>query len=608
MVLTPQQARRYYRLFDQLVAYVALRLDMLGVLVRRDGTLRDEGILEVAQALWETRQNIGLIDDYLAENPDGLGSADRREVASWKEGVYADFAILREGSSTFFLYGDHAFAVRGLNNEVDKVIAASLPAFASTAIMPFDGLITYCTCMSALPVSIGPNMVRSMADGLTRAREEGKCATTARQLMQMMPDAREEHLQHEAEDFARQTELEMNAHELAQDQHEGVLVGLSWEDREKAIDAHIKEEGPFRNKELVYALVDSWCTKGAPVHTLEGALGKLDRKQLMEAARRFEVPGVLSKMGKQKLVKLVASATPRDQEVFLGTALMSGERAVHDLRWVYEAGGRVDVPTAEVTRGFDVPEPQFPTTQLFKVGDTYSCVMIDEAREAFAEVDWELELATGRFVDEVLRRIDLMVEFRGVVELVEAMREALTGMDMSANPGVEVLLHALRQRIDAEQTCFDMVIVDEVTYLAHFDITGYDEAEFDEGYVLDILDAQEGKEPRPMAEVWGKYRALIDWVLDRPAARNLTAYLDAHVPNDRDDYYFADRVVEDVVFLSRDQPDIHEILETIQQDGLLLTEAQLNYLLELLTELINDVPCWANNGWTPMELHEMTGW
>lgn len=601
MVLTSKQVRRYYRLLDQLIAYAANRLDMVDVLIRNDGYLREDGILEVAAQLWETRQNVSIIDEYLYENPDRLGNADRREVASWKDAIYADFSVVREGSGVFFLYGDHAFGVRGLQNEIDQV-AGGLPAFVSTAIMPFDGLITYCTCMSTLQVSIGPNMARSLQDDLAKMRSEGHCATTAREFSNMAPIARETHLQKEAEDFVHQTELEMNAHELAHDQHEGVLVGLSWEEREKAIEAHFRGEDAGQILEAVQSLFDSWCVKGAPAHTLEALMTKLDRTQLLDAARRFGVPGSLTRMGKQKLAKLVAAAAPRDSESFLGTALLKGEQAVSDLRRVYEAGGRVDVPVAEVTRRFDVPEPQFPSTVLYKVGDAYSCVMIDEAREALAGVDWELELATGRLIDEFLRRIDLMVDFRGVVDLVEAMKEALVGLDRNANPGLEVLLYALRQRIDDELTCYDIVAIDGLSYLVHFSIAGYEKDAFDEGYVNEILDAQEGKDPRPMAEVWDQYSDLIDWVLDRPAARAMTAYLDAHVPDDRNDYYFADRVVEDVIFLSRDEPDIQEILSVIEEDGFLPTEAQFNRLLELLTDLVNDVPKWSNNGWTPMEL------
>lgn len=117
--------------------------------------------------------------------------------------------------------------------------------------------------------------------------------------------------------------------------------------------------------------------------------------------------------------------------------------------------------------------------------------------------------------------------------------------------------------------------------------------------------------PRPVAELvapakeGGKPVAHVDaydWTMRQDAARELIAYLDAHVPDDQNDYGFADSMVEQLFDYLRDDGRIPECLDILADAGFVPTEAPLNHLLALIANFANNLPHWRNNGWTPMEV------
>jgi hypothetical protein len=91
-------------------------------------------------------------------------------------------------------------------------------------------------------------------------------------------------------------------------------------------------------------------------------------------------------------------------------------------------------------------------------------------------------------------------------------------------------------------------------------------------------------------------------MLSQKSTRDLIAYLDAHVPDGCDDYFFAENFVESVIDEARDFCDIGFLMDRFREDEFVPTEAQLNHLLELILAMVNDVPKWTNNGWSPNEL------
>ena len=80
-----------------------------------------------------------------------------------------------------------------------------------------------------------------------------------------------------------------------------------------------------------------------------------------------------------------------------------------------------------------------------------------------------------------------------------------------------------------------------------------------------------------------------------------------HVPDEADDYFFAEDVTLEIIDQSRDLINPAEALHVLERHGFLPTEAQLKRLLELIMNLTNAVPKWTNNGWAPTELETAIG-
>ena len=614
MILQPQQARRFVKLFEQLMAYAAYELGILGN--ARGIGLTDERILDVARELWKTDESRKLVAKYAYENPDGLSRADLAEVSAWKEAIFGRFAMARDGRDVLFLYGDHAFAVRGISREVDAA-TGRLPGFGETVILPFDGFITYGEALSMYDVDFGPGITASINGDVREHRAKGSVVSRASAFARESPIAREENLRQEAEEFARRTELEMNAHELSSDQHEGALAGLSPEERKAAVEANSAkiDEAPqvaeiFR--EIALETVDGWVMKGKPTKSLATIMRRLPKENLLRAARRFKVPGNLSAMSRARLADGVITHMPCDIESLIGTAVLMGAQSIEDLRRVYDAGGAVDVPRNSVTKVGMVPRPTFPGMVLFCNDDTYQARIMDEAMEGLRDTDWDEWLERAREYDEGVRYLQLVAELRGISPVTEAVREAAE--HSGAEPVTLLLAAGERMRIDHGFPFFFVEMEDGVSYLIH-EILAEDCGLDDEGrpeypdVLYDLLDEQADKVPRPIDELFSTGATdFYDWVAETPRAQELLAYFDAHVPDGASDYAFADNDLMDVIFEASRNGSIEVVLRMLEEhEGFIPTEAQLNHVLGLITAVMNDTPRWTNNGWTPNELVHQ-GW
>ena len=122
---------------------------------------------------------------------------------------------------------------------------------------------------------------------------------------------------------------------------------------------------------------------------------------------------------------------------------------------------------------------------------------------------------------------------------------------------------------------------------------------------MDLIKQQEGKEPRPIGDDMLSATNLYEWKLRQEPALAFTQYLDAHVPASGDDYYFADKVMEDLLndamwgIVSQGAQRLFDILEN---NGFVPGAEQIQDVLDLWVDLNNGLPIWPNNGWAPIEL------
>lgn len=95
------------------------------------------------------------------------------------------------------------------------------------------------------------------------------------------------------------------------------------------------------------------------------------------------------------------------------------------------------------------------------------------------------------------------------------------------------------------------------------------------------------------------------WKLRQPSALRLRNFLDAHVPDGENDCFYADRVLETLVVMLLEGYGAQELVGYLEDAGALPEDIdEANRVITLLNGLVNSLPNWENNGWSPYELLE----
>ena len=97
---------------------------------------------------------------------------------------------------------------------------------------------------------------------------------------------------------------------------------------------------------------------------------------------------------------------------------------------------------------------------------------------------------------------------------------------------------------------------------------------------------------------------VIDWKRALPQAVSLRNWLDAHVPEGEDDRLFADDVIDRLIEAHDLSDDPQAMVREAAALDLLMLSDDHQGVVGRLMALANALPCWANNGWSPMALHE----
>lgn len=90
-----------------------------------------------------------------------------------------------------------------------------------------------------------------------------------------------------------------------------------------------------------------------------------------------------------------------------------------------------------------------------------------------------------------------------------------------------------------------------------------------------------------------------DWKLRLPEVANLRRWLDAHVPDDEDDFLYADYVIEQLLDVQMGSSRPTEIVEVASELGVFETTEDVEGVLGRIMAMVNALPDWWNNGWSP---------
>ena len=315
MMLSRLQCRRFHNLFDPLMRYANGRLGVVDeerLYAQEPFGIDAEALSEVAQAVW---QNTDVIADFVRENPAELVDGELAVVASWQEAPTKLFIadVFPDGAIKLMTHG-LAFEVCGATSDIETILD-ELPAAVLTTLLPFDGQIVFAEYLVTGLVDIEDELIPVFEQEIERLYDEGTIARSSDDLMQAANALRasaasdndlaqtpqdlhgaddgcgcEHHHAHAHDDdaagvFAAQG-YEARFAALGSDadygQHCGVLAGLTFEEREQAIDDHMMRDDDELAERLV-DLLETECSQGPIAHGLSELLAKEDPVD----ARRF---------------------------------------------------------------------------------------------------------------------------------------------------------------------------------------------------------------------------------------------------------------------------------------------------------------------------------
>ena len=600
-----------------------------------NGEWFDEGELhETLMQIWE---DPSIIDRYERENPHGMSQDDLEIVGSWKSGVDGYFTVFEHAGTLLFLEGGRLFHVTGLLEPVRDVIAADeLPCIVKAHLLPYGNYVVYDGYFMVLPVALGPGARRSVDDGIAKALADGEHVSSGTRLIELAPIIADERIHEEADRMIHELELDMKASQPLEGHHVGALAGLSGDERSKVAREHLGN--PFEDDEgyEFSDLLMEDAVKGPPRRDLAGLMMTEKKDKLRLWSRIFGLPSGTSQT-KVRMVEALASLLAGSE--FLPAVALEHQTpaSFKGFRRVYEAGGELRIPYGEVRSLDDLPEPFPPVCYLFYSEGEFVFVIPDEIMGVLDELEWDKYYQVSCDFYNSVQIANALVNLRGIV----TMREAYDEFRRCYPDGFGIVdfTEGIESAAREGRTHFDILWVndgeDEVTthngvpeftgtdYLVHYVLGEQwredNGIEFEEGEYADpflegelggleaIVQSQSGKQPRTL----GDMRNNLDvwkWKLGLPAVRAMRDYLDEHVPDDADDYTFADDTVADLVevmtagFISAEIA--HLYTDILEEHGMKLNEAHLSRVLDLLMNMANSIPTWMNNGWAPNELHE----
>ena len=658
MKLSRLQSVRLFKLFDPLTAYANACLDVVDV----DELFTDDarGMSDVAQAhvaheLW---QNLDVFDRYIADNPDGLTAGELDVMRRWRNGLSGYFVVARFPDGVVrFMRGGYAFEVCGISREIEDMVG-ELPATVSTTLLPFDDRIVFAEYLSIMQVRMGANMLASLDDEVANVMESGMCVSSADGLLNAAAIIRENEIERETEELMDDLEQEALLAQPSAGQHRGVLAGLDDAERER----RIREQSDRDWSESSYSpftWLEEHCLEGPVTKSLielverqgsdfaeELAGGLRDvmvaeyKVELADATIRAYVDAIaagdetfdthaainerearaddyreeLNSWDDEKVIVDYYSDAAHLQEAIE----KRGSRQIEALRDLCERGGYLRVRKDSLERPAGLPYPVFGICSAFFDGETFEFVVPDEVIGTLREVDWDGCLDYDEKRRNLIMFFDVLVELRGIVPLGQALSEYLEFYPdaFDEEEAYDVLVDA----IEREECGAHVLDAKGEEFLLHYELIWgwrrsrgldpYDGGWLDEGplgsMLENLLAMQKDKEPRPVEPAMLEDEfGLFSWKEKQPACRKMRDFLDEHVPDERSDYYFADKVLEELIDEAKwgiDNESVETLFGILEDNDFIPEQHQVQPLLTMWMNIGNSLPIWPNNGWAPNDL------
>ena len=311
-------------------------------------------------------------------------------------------------------------------------------------------------------------------------------------------------------------------------------------------------------------------------------------------------------------------------------------------RKLYEMGGMMEVPEREITSLVGLPATTslicyaFYTKGSSKSGGQFTFVIPNEIMDVLDEMDWD-EIHEGLVNRDAAAHIaDAAVELRGIAKADEVYDEycRFHPAALDRDEFEEAVIDAM---VEDSIGCTWLKADDGDDYLLHYEIAAFYNGEIEKARIEDaegledageyrpmdyavikgplaplefILEERKEKHARPLEDNMLSSRDVYEWKTERPAVLALRAYLDEHVPDTQNDYYYAESVIDDLIdYMTFGIMDgskfVSNMMGILEEHDYVPNEAHLSRVLGLLMNMYNSLPTWMNNGWAPNELADI---
>jgi len=318
--------------------------------------------------------------------------------------------------------------------------------------------------------------------------------------------------------------------------------------------------------------------------------------------------------------------------------LLNFEKAVN-------AGGRLRVSTDDMVSIVPILLIQAPLVFLFRLGNEYEVVVPKEIQEILRK-DRERILKQARTQSAAILYADAFVKLYGIVSLDDFLNVFNEHHEEQLDAGT--LYELLSDGTLFERGEYSLWNDEGVDYVLNcqldcatdfgeddlddeFDENGPAEDGFDEDWEFDgdDLEDEEYDEDEDEAIEWEDY-AYARYLVERhrkipmkpisqdellraaglgyfetfPEIVKLRMFLAANVPDDMDDFTFAENIVEELTERFLCDESMSEVIQYLVDSGLEFDIDKMNAMIAFVVNAANSMPKWANNGWPPHELIE----
>lgn len=607
MHLTKQQSARFLHLLHKLVGFIEENQNIAKKIFENESVSSSPEYLAL-RVMENVSEDPCLIDEFLACSSKKIDKREIETIKQWKH-CYSGFFQLKEYTDD----GDAILrtpfglvSVKGITHEISDLIS-EVPAILGTVLMPFENVITYSTSIQEMPLEFGEGMLK-LFDEWNEDDMDEPLISSAEKFIEKRDAYVEKHRAEELEaleqqmhrDAARAQGTLLPSHGF----HKGALASVDSDSKREIIQDHYLKKAVSEGKRIEH-LEQNAIHKQAS-NTLKECLERFTKSDLHFFAEMAEID-VRTSMKKAEIIEEICSKLldPRSLSRFLSSM---PAYVLYSYKSLLDADGRIDFREEEIsTDAIPIFEP--PVSFLFKSDkDTYTILIPQDLRKVFENIDFDEFVRIRESLEYAKSKFDFVAQLYGIVDLDVAISMLAEELDMPFSR-LNSIFCILSLDDDKDFRLYEM---DGKDFLLSY---GLDQNELDpfetnhhieriaiERYQEYILErqAQLGLRPLPNTD-----RSFYEWVMDFPVVKLLTEWLDNHVPDSADDYSYADVVIDDLFDLTRGPSKPADFIEVLSERGALSDDLdEANELISLAMRFVNDVPIWANAGWSPSELHE----